>query len=92
MLHTGFSGGGERGLPLVTELGILSAVASPAMAPGSRRSGSVTAALGLRCSVACGILLNQGSDLCPAVAGTFFTTRLPGTPQILSLNNSTLLI
>ena len=47
LLRTGFSGGGERGLPLVTELRTLATVASPAVEPGSRRAGSATASLGL---------------------------------------------
>ena len=32
---------------------------------GSRRVGSVVVARGLSCSVACGIFLDQGSNLCP---------------------------
>lgn len=40
--------------------------------------GSIVVAHELSCSVACGIFLNQGSNLCPpALAGRFLTTGPP---------------
>ena len=36
--------------------------------------------LGLSCPVACGVFLDQGSNLCPSLAGGFFATEPPGKP------------
>ena len=50
-----------------------------ARVPGAQASVAVTH--GLRCSGACGILLDKGSKpVSPAVAGRFFTTESPGKP------------
>ena len=38
---------------------------------------------GLSCSVACGVFLDQGLNLSPALAGRFFTTEHQGNPRLL---------
>ena len=48
---------------------------------GCRCAGSVIVAHGPSCSAACGILPDQGLNLCPpALAGRFSTTAPPGKP------------
>ena len=43
---------------------------------------------GLSCSVACGIFLGQGSNLCPpALVGGFLTTAPPGKSQTRFLHS-----
>ena len=55
--------------------------------------GAVVVAHGLSCSTACGIFLDQGSNLCPlALAGGFLTTVSPGKFQVLSLKESATLV
>ena len=50
--------------------------------PRLYRTGSVVVVRGLSCSVACGIFLDQGLNLCClALAGGFLTTRPPGKSQ-----------
>ena len=46
-------------------VGLLTAVASLAVAPGLEGTGPAAAAHGLSCSVACGIFPSQGWNLCP---------------------------
>ena len=50
--------------------------------PRLQSTGSVIVAHGLSCSLACGILLDQGSNSCllHRLAGRFFTTEPPGKP------------
>ena len=50
----------------------------PLRSTGSRRAGSVVVAHGLSCSVACGILPDQGSNPCPLhwQADSFFFFRI----------------
>ena len=63
----------QAGLLSVAELGLLIAVASLLEEHSSRalglqslqEAGSVVVAHGLSCSTACGIFLDQGSNLCP---------------------------
>ena len=55
-------------------------------------TGSVVVARGLSCSAACGIFLDQGSNLSPALAGRFFTTEPPGRPWDEFLNNHLLIV
>ena len=40
----------------------------------------------LSCSEAFGIFLDQGLNMCPALAGRFFTTEPPGKPSTLILS------
>ena len=55
-------------------------------------TGSVVVAHELSCSTACGILLDQGSNLSPALAGRFLTTAPPGKSlKLLLLQNSYIL-
>ena len=55
---------------------------------GSRRAGSVVVAHGSSCSVARGILPDQGSvPVSPASAGRFSTTAPPGKPPSFFLND-----
>ena len=49
-----------------------------ARAPGCASSGVVSQRP--RCSVTCGILPDQGSNLSPSLAGKFFTIEPPGKP------------
>ena len=48
-----------------------------------RRMGSVVVAHGLSCPAACGILLDQGSNSSPALAGRFLTTGPPESPLVI---------
>ena len=49
------------------------------VASGLQNTGSVVVELGLSCSVACSISLDQGiKPMSPALADGFFTTELPG--------------
>ena len=50
---------------LVAEHGLLGARASVVVARGVQSAGSVVVAHGLSCSVACGVFLDQGLNLCP---------------------------
>ena len=60
-----FSSWGERGLLFVAMHGSLTAVASLVAEHGVSSTGSVAVAHRLSCSAACGIFLDQGSNLCP---------------------------
>ena len=55
---------------------------SAVAAPGLESTGSIVVGQGLSCSAACGIFLDQGTNLSllhlPALAGGFFTTEPPG--------------
>ena len=55
----------ERGLLFIVVCGLLIAVASLFAEHGIQRGGSVVVVLVLSCSAACGIFLDQGSNLCP---------------------------
>ena len=70
-----FSSCGEQGLPCgsagrlavlasLVAHGLQGAQASVAVVPGLWSTGSVVVVLGLRCPEACGIFLDQGSNLC----------------------------
>ena len=62
-------------------------MASAAAAPGLQCTGLTAVAHGHSYSEACGILLDQGSNLCLLYrAGRFFTTEPPGKPICLFLN------
>ena len=50
---------------------------------GSRRAGSVVVAHGPSCSAAYGIFPDQGSNLCPLLAGRLSTTAPPGKPHYI---------
>ena len=56
---------GRGGYSLVAVHGLLIAVASLFVAQGLQSSGSVFVTYRLSCPVTCGILLDQGSNLCP---------------------------
>ena len=60
-----FSSCGERGPLFIAVCGPLTVVASLVAEHSSRRAGSVVVAHGPSCSVACGILPDQGSNPCP---------------------------
>ena len=60
-----FSSCGKRGPLFIAVHGPLTIAASLVGSTGSRRAGSVIMAHGLSCSVACGILPDQGSNPCP---------------------------
>ena len=63
---TGFSLVSERGdCSLVAGCGLLTAVASLVEEKGLWSTGSVVVAHGFSCSVACGVMPDQGSNLCP---------------------------
>ena len=48
---------------------------------GSRHMGSVVAVERLKCSIACGFFLDQGSNSCaPVLADGFLTSGPPGKP------------
>ena len=51
---------------------------SAVVARGLQSAGSEIMAHGLSCSAACGIFLDQGLNLSPALAGRFLTTAPPG--------------
>ena len=54
---------------------------------GSRRAGSVVVAHGLSCSAACGILPDQGSNLCPLHwQADSQPLRHQGSPETFPLN------
>ena len=55
-------------------------VGSVVVVPGLKSISSLVVAHRLICSAACGIFPDQGSNLCPALAGGFFTTEPPGKP------------
>ena len=58
------------------------------VAPGLPHTGSVVVVRGLSHSAACEIVLNQGSNLSPALAGGFFTTDPSGKPHNSILKNN----
>ena len=61
--------------------GLLFAVASLLMERGLWGAwASEDVAHGLRCSAACGIFPEQGSDPCPCIGSGFFITGPPGKP------------
>ena len=60
-----FSSCGEQGPPLFVVHGLLTAVSHVFAEHGLQSTGSVVVAHGLRCSAACGILPDQGSNPCP---------------------------
>ena len=72
----------SRGCSLRVARGLLTAVASLVSEHGLSSTGSGVVAHGLSCSAACGILLDQGSNLpvSPALAGRFFTPEPLGKP------------
>ena len=54
---------------------------------GSERAGSVAVAHRLRCSMACGIFLDQGSNgVSSALQGRYLTTGTPGKPHLIFLD------
>ena len=62
----------------VVEHGLQGSWASVVAARGLQITGSIIVAHGLSCSTACGIFLDQGSNLCLLL---FFTTKPPEKPQ-----------
>ena len=90
-----FSGCRERELLSRWVLGLLTAVVSLVVehrlrqvqcvgsvlvVPGLKSTSSLVMVHWLICSAACGIFPDQGSNLCSALAGGFFTTEPPGKP------------
>ena len=62
---------------------LLTAVAYFAVEHGLQSEGSVTAAHGLHCPLACGIFLDQGLNPCPLhLAGRYFTIKPPESTQV----------
>ena len=88
VLHGLFSSCDERGLlcscsawaSLVAEHGFQGTLASVVEAPGLQSTGSVVVVHRLSCSSACGIFLDQGSNLC-LLHWQSFTTEPSGKPQ-----------
>lgn len=76
----------QRGLDLGAVRGLLVAAASPVAEHGLQAAGSGSVALGLRCSGAGGIFPVQGSKLSPALARRVVTTKTPGKPSFMRLN------
>ena len=82
-----------RGLPLVAASGGHSSLWCAGLSlswplllrsTGSKHAGSVFVAHGPSCSVACGILPDQGSNPCPLHwQADFSTTAPPGKPKLL---------
>ena len=80
----------RRGCSVVVVRGLLIAVASlvgkralwhlgfGSVAPGLQGTGSRVVVHRLSCSVAYGLLLDQGSNLSLLLAGGFFASELPG--------------
>ena len=64
LLHRCFSGYGERGRLSSCRGGLLTVAASPAAEHRLESTGSIVVVLGLSCSTACGIFLNQGYNSC----------------------------
>ena len=76
-----FSSCGKWGPLFIAVRGPLLLRSTDSRSTDSRCAGSVIVAHGPSRSVACGILPDQGSNLCPpALAGRFSTTAPPGKP------------
>ena len=72
---------GSEGDSLAVERGLSGTRASEVAAPRLWRTDSTVVAW-LSCSIPCGILPDQGSDLCLLpLAGGLFTTEPPGQPS-----------
>ena len=56
---------------------------------GHSSGGCLTPGHKFSCSLACGIFLDQGSNLSPPLAGTFFTAEPPGKPCAILFIHST---